>query len=254
MTGKQFLAMILCLVFLGSLTSCGPSKKDFEDVKSQVADLTAKSQSLSELNERLTAEKSALGKELDGLKTKNAALSTESDQYKRNVSDLTQKNEELSKTYKQLETEVSKLKAKNDQLSAQVNELKKKLSQITDHPSPQADTNQPLRFKEDSSSQAVKPQGALTPCDALIEYMLKSREVVQKFKNPERKTKLEELYSAYSSKIDPAPAKAKKAAVEWVKELSRSWDKHHDDTVSRLLRLRNTVLKECGKSPAEAGL
>jgi len=254
MTGKRFLAIILCLVFLGSLTSCGPSKKDFEDVKSQVADLTAKSQSLSELNERLTAEKSALGKELDGLKTKNAALSTESDQYKKNASDLAQKNEELSKTYKQLETEVSKLKAKNDQLSAQVNELKKKLSQNTEHPSPQTDANQPLRFKEDSRSPGMAPSRASTPCDALIEYMIKSREIVQKFKNPERKAKLEELYSAYSSKIDPAPAKAKKAAVEWVKELSRSWDKHHNETVSRLLRLRNTVLKECGKSPAEAGL
>ena len=254
MTGKRFLAIILCLVFLGSLTSCGPSKKDFEDVKSQVADLTAKSQSLSEMNERLTAEKSALGKELDGLKNKNAALSTESDQYKKNTSDLAQKNEELSKTYKQLETEVSKLKAKNDQLSAQVNELKKKLSQNTEHPSPQTDANQPLRFKEDSRSAGVAPSRASTPCDALIEYMLKSREIVQKFKNPERKAKLEELYSAYSSKIDPAPAKAKKAAVEWVKELSRSWDKHHNETVSRLLRLRNTVLKECGKSPGEAGL
>jgi uncharacterized coiled-coil DUF342 family protein len=254
MTGKQCLVMILCLVFLGSLTSCGPSKKDFEDVKTQLSDLTAKTKSLSELNERLTIEKSGLTKELDSLKDKNSALSAESDQYKKDASGLAQKNEELSKTYKQLEVEVGKLKVKNDQLSAQVAELKKKQSQSADHPSPQADTNQPLRFKEDSSSQAVKPRAALTPCDALIEYMLKSREIVQKFKNPERKTKLEELYSAYSSKIDPAPAKAKKAAVEWVKELSRSWDKHHNETVSRLLRLRNTVLNECGKSPAEAGL
>ena len=253
MTGKQCLVMILCLVFLGSLTSCGPSKKDFEDVKTQLSDLTAKNKSLSELNERLTIEKSGLTKELDSLKDKNSALSAESDQYKKEASGVTQKNEELSKTYKQLEVEVGKLKVKNDQLSAQVAELKKQRQNL-DQSRQQLDSNQPLRFKEDSSSQAVKPRAALTPCDALIEYMLKSREIVQKFKNPERKTKLEELYSAYSSKIDPAPANAKKAAVEWVKELSRSWDKHHNETVSRLLRLRNTVLKECGKSPAEAGL
>ncbi len=253
MTGKQCLVMILCLVFLGSLTSCGPSKKDFEDVKTQLSDLTAKNKSLSELNERLTIEKSGLTKELDSLKDKNSALSAESDQYKKDTSSLAQKNEELSKTYKQLEVEVGKLKVKNDQLSAQVAELKKQRQNL-DQSRQQLDSNQPLRFKEDSSSQAVKPRAALTPCDALIEYMLKSREIVQKFKNPERKTKLEELYSAYSSKIDPAPANAKKAAVEWVKELSRSWDKHHNETVSRLLRLRNTVLKECGKSPAEAGL
>lgn len=253
MTGKQCLVMILCLVFLGSLTSCGPSKKDFEDVKTQLSDLTAKNKSLSELNERLTIEKSGLTKELDSLKDKNSALSAESDQYKKEASGVIQKNEELSKTYKQLEVEVGKLKVKNDQLSAQVAEVKKQRQNL-DQSRQQLDSNQPLRFKEDSSSQAVKPRAALTPCDALIEYMLKSREIVQKFKNPERKTKLEELYSAYSSKIDPAPANAKKAAVEWVKELSRSWDKHHNETVSRLLRLRNTVLKECGKSPAEAGL
>ena len=84
--------------------------------------------------------------------------------------------------------------------------------------------------------------------------MRKSHAVVEGYKAEERKSKLDETRTSYAAKMTEAPAAGRKAAIEWVKELNRSWDRRQADaTTSRLARLKNAVLKACGKTAAEAG-
>ena len=80
-----------------------------------------------------------------------------------------------------------------------------------------------------------------------------SEQVVRQQKGKERATWLEQVKKQYTPRMQGAPAKAIKAAEDWVKEGTKFWDQSPDDAVFRLLQLRNVVLDACGKSPDSAG-
>jgi len=238
------LIVLMCLS-LAILTSCETDKKNLEKAKTEISDLTAKDQKLSDINGKLETEKSALTQEVAQLKDQNVAQVTELDQLKKSLSQLGQKNETLQKKADQINVEYAQLNKQRDELTAKIVELNKKAT-----PNP----DQVNKFGGPDKQAQLSKEVNLSPCDALIEYMRKSHAVVEGYKAEERKSKLDETRTTYAAKMTEAPAAGRKAAIEWVKELNRSWDRRQDDaTTSRLARLKNAVLKACGKTAAEAG-
>ena len=242
MARKLIIVMFLSLALL---TSCENDKKNLEKAKTQISELKAKNKQLSDLKGRLEAENSALAQEMAQIRDKSASMGAELDQFKKNLSDLTQKNEALQKKNDVATAEVVQLKKQKDELTAKISDLNKKVN-----PSPE----QINKFGQPGGQQPqIKEGKELSPCEALIEYMRKCHSIIENFKAGERKAKLEETLKAYQTKMNEVPPPGKKAAIDWVKELGRSWDRRHDDNTPRLVRLKNAALKACGKTSSEAG-
>jgi septal ring factor EnvC (AmiA/AmiB activator) len=237
------LIILMCLS-LAILTSCETDKKNLEKAKAEISELTAKNQQLADVKGHLETDKSALTQEIAQLKDQNVALGAERDQLKNNISELVRKNEAIQKKSEQTDAEVTKLKKQKDELMAKIVDLNKKSTPNPDHVN---------KFGDSDKQTLLNQQSNLTPCDALIEYMRKCRSIVENYKGGERKSKLEETRISYAAKMTEAPVAGRKAAIEWVKELNRSWDRHPDDNAPRLVRFKNAALKACGKTAAEAG-
>ncbi|MGO8821521.1 MAG: hypothetical protein ACLQT6_18670 [Desulfomonilaceae bacterium] len=237
------LIFLMCLS-LAMLTGCGTDKKNLEKAKTEISDLTAKNQKLSDAYGALVTEKSALTQEVAQLKDQNLAKVTELDQLKKNLSELLQKNEALEKKADQTSAAVAQLKKQKDELTSKIVELNKKATPNPDHVN---------KFGDPDKQAQTKQETSLNPCDALIEYMKHGQSIIKSYKGEERKSKLEQARASLAAKMTDAPAAGRKAAMEWVKELNRSWDRHQDDATPRLVRLKNAALKACGKTAAEAG-
>ncbi len=237
------LIVVMCLS-LAMLASCGTDKKNLEKARTEISDLTAKNQKLSDANGALANEKSALTQEVAQLKDQNLAKVTELDHLKKNLSELLQKNEALEKKADQAGAAVAQLKKQKDELTAKIVELNKKATPNPDHVN---------KFEGSDEQGQLVNEANLSPCDALIQYMRKGRSIIEGYKAEERKSKLDEVRTSYAARLIEAPAAGRKAAIEWVKELNRSWDRHRDDATPRLVRLKNAALKACGKTAAEAG-
>ncbi len=154
----------MCLS-LAILTSCETDKKNLEKAKTEISDLTAKNQKLSDINGKLETEKSALTQEVAQLKDQNVAQVTELDQLKKNLSQLGQKNETLQKKADQINVEAAQLKKQKDELTAKIVELNKKATPNPDHVN---------KFGEPDKQAQPSKEVNLSPCDALIEYMRNS--------------------------------------------------------------------------------
>lgn len=242
--------IVMCLS-VAMLAGCG--KQELEEAKARNAELTAQNQQLSGTIARLETEKSSISKELASEKDRNATVADELAQVKKAHADSTKRTEELDKKVGQLDTEILTLKQEKERLSAEVDELRKQAVQPPAQTSilPEERGEMPSTMESPSGST---PQASMTPCKALVEYMRQARSVIQRSKGGERKSKLDELRSGYASKTREAPESARKAADEWVKEMSSSWDNVQDDTLFRILQLKNAAISACGLSPNEAGL
>lgn len=252
---------LVLLVFLSLVVvaGCGTYKKDLEQAKTQIGDLSTKNQRLSEVVSRVETEKASLMKERDSLNQKIDVVTAEVAMLRKANAELAQQGKALGKKNEQTEGELHKLKKENTDLRTQNEALKKQvasaLAQTGERPdgrgeSPTDSARPPLK----SVSKDTSSRNSSNPCDAVLSYMKNSRSVVQQYKGKERASKLEEVRVAYESKMTEAPAVARKSAEEWVKEFSRSWDKTRDDSVIRLLTLKNAVLRGCGISPEDTDL
>jgi chromosome segregation ATPase len=163
--------LIATCLFAIALAGCGTCKKDLEEAKAQISDLTGKNQKLSEGVQRLNTEKSDLARELADFKDRDAALSKELGQVKKSLSNLAEKNEELRKKRADIEAEVSKLKKENADLTSEIALLKKPTESALKPPSRPAKTTAELHAKPAADQPESLLRAAGSPCDAVIEFM-----------------------------------------------------------------------------------
>ncbi len=249
MAGKLLCVMVLSLAML---TACGTCKQDLEDAKTQISDLTAKNQKLVEISERAETEKSLVTKELALAKDRYNSLTAELEKLKKDFKEISLRNSDLEKQRKIMEAEVDKITKSNHDLKTELINLKKQVANNQEQQAKIESTGEPQGITRVGST-GTESGRAMDPCDSVVEYMKKSAEIIKNHKGSDRRFKLKELRAAYDSRMKGAPKPAIKASAEWVKELSKSWDKHDDNSVYRMLKLRNEALKACDRTPEQAG-
>jgi len=249
---RPAMRMALLCVAVSLCFGCGKYKEELEQQKQQVGTLQAQVQRLSETSASLDKEKSRLGDELKALSDKNASLQKEMADLKKVQNSQERETGELKKRNSELQDQLESLKRQKTDLEREVGELNQRLSELAPPEKPsQAEPSEkaPQVMPGPVSSAATPP----TPCDAVIQYMKRSGEIVRLNKGDQREKLLKQLKQELAHSMKGAPAKAVKSADAWVKELSATWDKRHDDSVYNLLSLRNAALDACGKKPEDAG-
>jgi phage-related tail protein len=238
------LAVALCF-------GCG-YKDELERQKQQVDRMHSEVQRLSETLGSLEKEKTRLGDDLKVLADKNASLQTEVADLKKAKDSSEADNAKLRKRNSELQDELDSLKRQKTDLEREVGELNKKLSES---PPPQGSSQaQP----PGSGPQAVPGKVSSgppppNPCDTVIVFMKQSAQIIKQNKGNQRTKRLAQLKQELAKSMEGAPPKAVKSAEAWVNELSATWDKRNDDSVYKLLTLRNAALEACGMKPQEVG-
>lgn len=102
--------------------------------------------------------------------------------------------------------------------------------------------------------QVAQAKEELSPCDAVIEFMKTSKGIIQQQKGKEGAKSLEQIKKQYAPRMQGAPAKAVKAAKDWVKEGTKSWDHVSALNIRERNRLLGVVQDACGKSSDSDGL
>lgn len=245
----------LCLVCLAVAVAsgCGRYKEELENAKQQIDRLSAENKKLTEVAANLEKEKNRVSDELKLFSDRTSKMQKEMDEAKRAKAAVSEENAELKKRNSAIQEDLTSLRREKADLQRKVEELNK----------PAAESVQPGKRPEagfaempqqpGAGKQVSKPQGKMTPCDAVIEFMKKSGEIVRQQKGEERTKSLQQVRQQYASRMRGAPAKAVKAAEVWVNELSSSWDNPKGDTVLSLLIKRNAALEACNKKPEDAG-
>jgi hypothetical protein len=247
---------LVCLVFL-ALSGCGSSKEELESAKQQIAKLNGDTMKLNEAVANLDKEKTRASNDLKLLSEKDAELQKTLQEalgkLRKDNAALADKTSELERKVATMEGAVSSLKTDKEDLMREVEKLKKRVA-VLPEPAQESGSGANEPPQEPSAREPLsRARETLTPCDALIQFMKASRAIVQGHKGENRAKLLQQVKKDYSSRLREAPDKAVKAAESWVEELSASWDKTHNDSVSNLLKKRNAALEACGKKPQEAG-
>ncbi len=235
---------LILTVLLLAISGCG--RKELEDAKQQINNLTAENKKLAELSASLDKDKKSLNAEIKTLSEKNSQMQRQLDDLNRSKAVLMDENKKLKDKFTIMEEELASLKRDKAHHAEEIEEYKRRLSELA-----------PMSKSPARSPGGIGPNAQtaeqLSPCDAVIEFMKASEQVVRQQKGKERTKALEEVKKQYAVRMQGAPAKALKAAEDWVKEGTKFWDQSPDDAVFRLLQLRNTVLDACGKSPDTTG-
>jgi len=226
------------------VSGCG--RKELEDAKQQIDKLNAENKRLTELSASLDKDKNRLSEGLKTSSLKNSQLQRQLDDLNRSKAALTDENKKLKEKGSAIEEEIASSKREKSHQALEIEDLKKRLAGLAPPPQP------PAAIPSETGPVA-KAREEFTPCDAIIEFMKASEQVVRQQRGNERTKSLEEVKKQYAVRMQGAPAKAIKAAEDWVKEGTKFWDQSPDDAVLRLLELRNVVLDACGKSPDTSG-
>lgn len=244
---------LVCLVFL-ALSGCGSSKEELESAKQQIAKLNSDTMKLNEAVANLDKEKARVNNELKSLSEKHAELQKTLqdglEKLRKDNAVLAETTSQLDRKVAAMEGAVSSLKTDKAELVREVEKLKKRVAVL---PEPKEPGSEAAECPPDAKEPLSRARETLTPCDALIEFMKTSRAIVRGHKGEDRAKLLQQARRDYASRLREAPDKAVKAAESWLEELSASWDKTHNDTVSNLIRKRNAALEACGKKPQDAG-
>jgi hypothetical protein len=235
---------VLLSALLLMVSGCG--RKELEDCKQQLNNLTAENQRLTDLSASLNKDKNQLNEQIKTLTDKNSRLQRELDDLNRSKATLSDENKKLKDKTTLMEEELARLNREKAQHAAEIEEYKKLLAESTP-------LSKPSGKLPGEIGTTGKTEEELSPCDAVIAFMKTSEQVIRQQKGNERTKSLEQVKAQYSPRMQGAPAKAVKAAEDWVREGARFWDKSPDDAVFRLLQLRNIVLDACGKSPDTTG-
>lgn len=234
-------AVVFLLLPVILVSGCG-YKEDLEKARTRIT------QSDNENRE--------LSNQIVGLKQENTKLNDQVAEGKKEIETLGLKADKLKKDNTALEQRLTRLTAdfdtcslKNVQLTNELNTTKKEMDELRKRLSEldPVKSEKPVQPSATPSGEVATKE--LSPCDSLIEFMRKSEQIIRSNKGQERKKLLEQLKSEYSQKWKGAPKVAIESAQSWVREMSRSWDKHDENTVFLLIKYRNSVLKACGKDP-----
>jgi len=245
----------LCIVCLAVAVAsgCGRYKEELESAKQQIDRLTSETKRLTEVAANLEKEKTRVSDELKLLSDRNAKMQQEMEALKKSRTALSDENIELKKRNSVIQDQLTSLKREKSDLLREVEELKKSAAESA-QPGKRLDAGRAeTPLEPGAGKQVSRPQEKVTPCDAVIEFMKRSGEIVRQQKGEERTKSLQLVKQQYAPRMRGAPEKAVKAAEVWVNELSSSWDNPKDDTVFSLLIKRNAALEACNKKPEEAG-
>ncbi|MDQ7782487.1 MAG: hypothetical protein RDU20_06400 [Desulfomonilaceae bacterium] len=240
-------ALIVSISLL-MVSGCGRYKEEIENAKQQIDKLNAQVKQLTEEAARLNQDKSRLSDQVKTLSEKNERIQQELEDLNKTKAALAAENKELKKKTGSAEDEIASLKREKSRLAKEVDELKKRPDILVPPP------KSPAPSPDETGPPSAEQQQELTPCDQVMAFMKASEAIVRTQKGEERVKSLEQLREQYAPRMKGAPEKAIRAAEDWVKEGTKFWDEPDDDSTFRALRLRNTVLESCGKSPEEAGL
>jgi outer membrane murein-binding lipoprotein Lpp len=229
------------------VSGCASYKEELDSAKQQIEKLNSDVKRLTEETARLKQEESRLRDDSKTVSDKNAQMQRELDELSKAKAALSAENKEIRKKHSVAEEQITALKLERDRLAQGVEELKKRVTEMAPPP------KSPAATPTEVGPQSEKPLEDLSPCDAVLAFMKASEGIVRQHKGTERTKLLEQLKQQYAPRMKGAPEKAVKAAEDWVKEGVQLWDQSHGEGVFNLLRLRNTVLEACGKSPNGAG-
>ncbi len=235
---------LLLSVLLLMISGCG--RKELEDAKQQINNLTAENQKLTELSASLDKDKNRLNEEIKTLSDKSSRMQRELDDSNKSKAALTDESKKLKDKITLMEEELARLNREKAQHAEEIEEYKRRLAESVP-------LSKPSGIVPGQIGSTGKTEEELSPCDAVIAFMKSSEQVIRQQKGNERTKSLEQVKTQFSPRMQGAPAKAVKAAEDWVKEGAKFWDKSPDDAVFRLLKLRNIVLDACGKSPDTSG-
>ena len=236
--------VIMLTILLLMVSGCG--RKELEDAKQQINNLTAENKKLTDLSAALDKDKKRLNEQLKSLSEKNSQMQRQLSDLNKSKAALSDENKKLKEKSASIEKELESLKREKSHQAEEIEALKKRVAELAPLP------KTPAIIPGEIGPQGSKPK-ELSPCDAIIEFMKASEQVVRQQRGAERARSLEQVQKQYSPRMKGAPPKAIKAAEDWVKEGTKFWDESPDDAVFRLLKLRDTVLKACGKSPDSVG-
>jgi uncharacterized protein YlxW (UPF0749 family) len=235
---------VLLSVLLLMISGCG--RKELEDAKQRINSLTAENQKLTELSASLDKDRNRLNEQVKSLSDKSSRVQRDLDESNKSKAALTDDNKKLKDKITAMEGELASLQREKSQQAAEIEDCKKRLADSV--PISRPSGNVPGEI-----GPVGKTEEELSPCDSVLAFMKTSEQVIRQQKGKERTKSLEQVKTQYSPRMQGAPAKAVKAAEDWVKEGAKFWDQSPDDAVFRLLQLRNIVLDACGKSPDAAG-
>jgi hypothetical protein len=233
--------VLVATVSLLVLSGCGTYKEELDSAKQQIEKLNLEIKKLTEEKSRLNQERTRLSDDSKSLSEKNTRLQRDWDDMNKAKAACLSESEETKNKFAAAEAEIAALKADKTRLVQEIEELKKRATETA-----------PLSTPHTAVPTEVSPRGTkhleeLGPCEAVFAFMNASEGIVRQQKGEERTKSLEQLRLQYAPKMKGAPEKAIKAATDWVKEFSKSWDKTHGDSVFRLVSLRNIVSEACGK-------
>lgn len=238
---------LIVTVLLFMVSGCGRQKEELDSAKQQIEKLDSEIKKLTEDAARLNQEKGRLSDDSKTLSDKNTRIQGELDDLNKANATLFAENKEIKKKNSLASQEIASLKREKDQLVGEIEELRKQ--RVNKGPQPKVYTAEP----NEVGPESLKKPEELSPCDAVIAFMKASEAIVRQQKGAERTKSLEQVKQEFTPGMKGAPEKAIKAAEDWVKEGTKFWDKTSEGSTFRLLRLRNTVLGACGKSPKGAG-
>jgi outer membrane murein-binding lipoprotein Lpp len=238
---------LMVSISLVMVSGCGRYKEELESAKQQIQKLSSEVERLTGEVARLNQEKSSLSEDSKVVSDKNTRMQRDLDDLNKAKGALSAENKELQKKNKVAEEEIASLNREKASLAKEIEELKKRVTQLA--PTPTSPAGMPTEVVP----QRTKQPEEQSPCDAVIAFMKASEAVVRQQKGTERTKSLEQVKQQFAPKMKGAPEKAIKAAENWVKEGSKFWDQTGGEGVFSLLKLRNTVLEACGKSPDAAG-
>jgi len=248
LAAKMFL---VCLAVVLA-TGCGNYKEKFQEAQQSIDKLTSDNKALAETVASLTKEKTSLKEKLDSAEKKGADLEGQTASLKKAKKELSETNVELQAKQNEARKEMATLSREKTELLEENERLKKQVASTAATRTGERPVKETLSGPRPSEA-VTKPSAGLSPCDAVLEYMRKSEQVVRRHHGEERTKLLAQIRQEYTPKMQGAPEKALIASTAWVDELAKSWDKPGDKTVLNLLLNRNEVLRACNKTPADAG-
>ncbi len=244
------LAFLIVLTLAGG--GCG-YREELESAKQQVSRLSSEVGKLTEVAAKLEKDKQQLKEEVAALTEIKTKLFQNLDDLKKTKAAGDLENAQLKKKNTELQNELQSFKSRETELERQIDGLKKHLADATSQNKGREDKSQAPTVQKPQAQAAHQRPKELEPCDAVIDYMKTSAKIIKEQRGETRQKLLQDLKSEYESRMQGAPERAKKAAEEWVTELSKTWDKPHDQSSYNLLRDRNIVLDLCGKKPSDLG-
>jgi hypothetical protein len=232
----------LCLVCLAMVLVAGWGSMELEDAKQQINSLTAENKKSTELSSSLDNEKSRLGEELKTVADKNSRMQREPEDLNKSKAALSDENKKLKEKNSAIDDEIASLNREKARQAQETEEFKKRLAEMA--PPAKSPVAIPTEI-----GLAAKSKEEISPCDAVIGFMKTSEGIIKQQKGKEGTDSLEQVKKQYAPRMQGAPAKAIKAAEDWVKEGTKLWDHAPRLIIPERNRLLGVVQDACGKSP-----